>query len=431
MQQLINRIFSRSYYNTEGLLLSLTRVMANNIDLEYMVDQILLILTTEMRITKASFVIVDNNKITNVHNVGYKNNELTDVQLEALFHRYLFFGKRIIFQELKDGSLKELFRKLNINIAIPIKFEDKVVAILILGSRTLGKAYSKKDIDLLDIFAQEAGIAIQNAKTYKKMMQLSQELEKKVEERTRELKKSQEMELQKAHLATRLKDEFVFIAAHELRTPVTAIRGFLELVSESKKNFPKDVKEHLKAINSASNNLSQLINDLLEISRSDAGTMKVNVEPIDIIPIVNEVINELAPLTDPKNIKIIMQGQKSLPPVLADSKKIREAITNLLSNAIKYNKGRGKIYITFLSLDGEVMVEFSDTGYGIAKEEQKKIFQKFFRARTKGTQEVLGTGLGLFITRMLVEKMGGKVSFSSVKEKGSTFVFSLPTSDKS
>jgi two-component system, sensor histidine kinase ChiS len=144
-------------------------------------------------------------------------------------------------------------------------------------------------------------------------------------------------------------------------------------------------------------------------------------------PIIEEVLHETSSLITQKGITLTSKID-SFPPVLCDRAKLKEVLFNLVGNAAKYNKEKGKIHISAYELPGEnkMMFEIQDTGFGIPKDQQEKIFQKFFRAVTDETHEIIGTGLGLFITRMLVEKMGGKLLFSSSEHQGTTFSFTLP-----
>jgi signal transduction histidine kinase len=171
-----------------------------------------------------------------------------------------------------------------------------------------------------------------------------------------------------------------------------------------------------------------MINDLLEIARSESGTITIAVKECLLRPILDQVLDKVSPLVKEKNIALETHLDR-ISNVLCDETKLREVLLNLLSNAIKYNRERGTITIDVHKAEGtdDVVFKIRDTGYGIAKEQQDKIFQKFFRAVTKDTQGVVGTGLGLFLTRMLVEKMGGHISFESVEGQGTTFTFTLPT----
>ena len=330
-----------------------------------------------------------------------------------------------LFGELEEGSFRNFFRKFDVAVFLPIKIKNKEVAILILGPQIFHAGYSQQDLDVLTIFVREVGVVMQHVQAYREIKQLNEELEQRVFKHVAELKASQRQELVRTRALMRLKDQFVFVAAHELQTPVTAIKGFLELVTEAEENFPKDVKSHLAAISLASNHLSQLINDLLEIARSDSGTLKVNVKPTALAPLIELVVEEFTALSHKKHVTVSFPEQPLDFFVLADSTKLREVVANLLSNAIKYNKENGRVDISIVQHDSKTIIEFRDTGYGIPKEDQGKIFKKFFRAKGKETSEILGTGLGLFIARMLIERMGGEIMFSSVEGEGSTFALSL------
>ncbi len=427
VRRITNRIFFTAYYDSDVLLSRVTHIMAETIELGDLTKQLLETLTTEMNISKGAFLVIENHAITNVLGIGYADHRSSIPELEKLFHETTALHSYFLFEDLEEGSLKELFRTLDVSIAIPVKVETSEVALLILGQKKSGEIYYERDISFLSTFASEAGIAIQNALAYEKIKKFSQELEQLVEERTKELRETQERELAKARDVARLKDEFVFIAAHELRTPVTAIRGFLELMSTSEKRSPKQLHEYLDAISRASENLGNLINDLLEIARSDADTMKVETKPVALSKIILSVVRELKPLAKKHHVRFIVRAGTSTSWVSADAEKLEEVIMNLVSNAIKYNKRDGFVEISITSKKPNLaVVQVKDTGYGIPKEDQEKIFQKFFRAKTPATQSVLGTGLGLFIARMLIERMGGTITFASTEGKGSTFTFSLP-----
>jgi signal transduction histidine kinase len=432
-RRVTNRLFFKEMYDPDKLFSSLTRIMAETIDLAELSKQVLDVLRDQMKVSKGAFLIISEHRISDVYEVGFHDHQLRVPALENLFHENSRAAKEFLFEELPEGPAKDLFRRLDILVAIPIRVEDREVAILVLGPKSSGERYHPRDIAFLNTFAAEAGIAIQNAEAYIEIKRFSEELEKRVIERTKALEESQKKELAKAQEVSRLKDEFVFIATHELRTPITAIRGFLELISEGEKSFPKDIRKLLKNMSSASNNLNQLVNDLLEIARSEGGTLKIISELTNVVPIVESVIKEVKPIAIEKGVTIHLDIRGMIPSVMADSARVKEVITNFISNAIKYNREKGKVFIQIFKASdgpGELIVEFRDTGYGIPKDQQDKIFQKFFRVQSLETQRVLGTGLGLFITRMMVEKMGGKVVFSSVEGEGSTFAFSLPLGKK-
>ncbi len=432
VKHLTDKVFFKGEYDSGKLLTQLTHVMAHTIDLDRMTSSILEVLVKNMRVSRAAFLILEDHKLIDTKEVcvegdSYSIKEEEFEKLREYFHKDIKKNAEAsVFREMGEDIYKKVFRNVGISIAIPIRTENDDVAILLLDKKMSGEIYTLQDINFLEIFAVEAGISIQNAKSYEKVKRFSEELEDRVQQRTKELKEAQTRELKKAQDVVRLKDEFVFVATHELRAPITAIRLFLEMMPKKTNFFPKDIQEKLDSMAQASDHLNQLINDLLEIAQSETRSMKIVVEPIDVVEIMQNQIQELAATAEKKKVKVsFIQGEK-VSNVMADTKKITEVITNLLSNAIKYNREGGSVEVCVLEREKDVVLEVKDTGFGIPKEQQKKIFQKFFRASSRDTSNVLGTGLGLFIARMLVEKMGGEIKFTSVQGEGTTFAFSLP-----
>lgn len=223
-----------------------------------------------------------------------------------------------------------------------------------------------------------------------------------------------------------LKNEFVFIAAHELRTPLTAIKGFLSLLKDEKGNvLTEQSGEYIARSLGASDRLAKLVNEILEIARSEAGRIKIEVSPQDMAESVKTILVEVKTLADQKKISLSYDELPGLPKVLADPAKLKEVITNFVSNAIKYNNEGGWVKVSHEISDKEVLTHIEDNGFGISEKEQKQLFQKFFRADIGRLKSIEGTGLGLFITKELVEKMEGRVWFKSQEGKGTIFNFSL------
>ena len=224
-----------------------------------------------------------------------------------------------------------------------------------------------------------------------------------------------------------LRDEFVFIAAHELRAPVTAIKGYISMLLEEARTLPKEATDMLSQVQRANQHLVQLVQDLLEVARSEAGRMKVEVSPQNIIEATKTVVQDLMPLWQERKLTAEHRAPPDgFPLVLADPDKLREVLVNLVSNATKYNCEGGSITITHEAKEQSVITHIADTGIGMAPEEVTKLFEKFYRAENAETRKVQGTGLGLFIVKQILEKIGGSITVSSERGKGSTFSFSLP-----
>ncbi len=231
---------------------------------------------------------------------------------------------------------------------------------------------------------------------------------------------SAELEIQK------LRDEFVFIAAHELRAPVAVITGYLELISEEKTELPSQVLQDFENIKAANLRLSALVDDLLEVARAEANKLMVDVKPLNSGEVIQEVLKQMDPLFAKKKQKII---DLSFPPVsspviLSDPQRLREVFLNLLNNAMKYTPENGTITVKQYVQDDIMVTVISDTGIGIPEKEQKNVFERFWRSEKSRSFE--GTGLGLFIVKQLMERMNGKIWFESKDNAGTSFFFSLP-----
>lgn len=224
-----------------------------------------------------------------------------------------------------------------------------------------------------------------------------------------------------------LKNEFVYISTHELRAPVTAIKGYLSLIEDGSGGpVSGKLRELLKPVQLSNERLVRLVNDLLEVARSEAGKLSVDIEEGDLRRSVAEIVLEAQSLAKGKEITLTYEKPESLPLVLFDEMRIKEVIMNLISNAIKYNNKGGWVKISHEVQNDVVVTSVADNGFGIAEEDQKHMFEKFFRAKTRDTKGVTGTGLGMFITKEIIKKNNGSIQFTSKLDKGSCFSFTLP-----
>ena len=265
--------------------------------------------------------------------------------------------------------------------------------------------------------------------------EVTEEIEKGNFEKRVEIKTRDEMEelgeafnkmVQGLKRLQELKNEFVYIAAHELRSPVTVVKGYISLIMEEMgTNISVAVKHDLDVVMQANERLVKLINDILEIARSEAGRLKVEVSEVNMGEVVRQILIEAKMLADPKKVLLIYVEEKDFR-VLADSGKLKEILMNFISNAIKYNREGGWVKIYYVLEGKNLITHIEDNGLGMSEKDQKHMFEKFFRSEQGTVKAIQGTGLGLFITKELVEKMGGKVWSLSREGRGTRFSFSLP-----
>jgi signal transduction histidine kinase/CheY-like chemotaxis protein len=228
----------------------------------------------------------------------------------------------------------------------------------------------------------------------------------------------------------KMKTEFISVVSHELRTPLTSIKGYTDLLLSGATGETTELQnEFLGIIQSSTTRLSNLINDILDISRIESGKIEIKHEPIDYRKIVADTLRLLRAAADEKQIVMDASLPESMPPVRGDTDKVTQVLTNLVSNALKYTPPGGWIKV-LLEVTGEASVTtcVADSGIGIAPDDQKRLFQKFFRADNSSTREAGGTGLGLVIAKTIVELLGGAIWVDSEMGRGSRFYFTLPLS---
>jgi signal transduction histidine kinase len=278
-----------------------------------------------------------------------------------------------------------------------------------LGPKLSGDVYQRQELDLLRTLANQATVAIANARLYEQVHALSQELEDKVRERTEELR------------------HFVSVVYHELSNPITITRGYTELLLDSQGDSLNDrQKGYLRATLRNLRRLTRLVADLSDISKIDDGRLALELQPLDLGKAIEQAINSDSWLIEEKGLQIQVKVQPEMPRVLGDPQRVEQILTNLISNACRYTPVGGQITVIANSRDRLVETVICDTGIGIHRHNLEHIFERFFRSDDPLVREQPGTGLGLSITKSLVELHGGEIWVKSQVGKGSEFGFALP-----
>ena len=245
-----------------------------------------------------------------------------------------------------------------------------------------------------------------------------------------ELEKSHEKIEEHLQEINKLKDEFVFIAAHELRAPITVLKAYVAEIIDDQKLMKKMEKsnpyfiEIIKNIDFTKDRLISLLNDLLNVALMEAGKFKVNAKEIDFTKTFSPLLKDLERLGDKKKISLSLNIKGEIPIIKTDPDRVSELLTNLVSNAIKYNRDGGKVVVTASFADKILFIDVMDTGIGLSDEEKSHLFEKFWRS--DDARRIEGTGLGLFIVKHIIEQMGGSIACETKKDVGTTFKFQLP-----
>lgn len=227
--------------------------------------------------------------------------------------------------------------------------------------------------------------------------------------------------------ANRMKSEFVSVVSHQLRSPLSNLRWVIELLTSGRINGVSEKQlEYFKILKENSTRMRELVSDLLIVSRIETAKLSLKKKEISLEVLAREIIEELEAFARASNVKLDLKAPKNLPKVFADPSQIRLVIENLLDNAVRYIKEKGKVEIKLEKIDKYCRFEIKDTGVGIPEEDQKYIFQKFFRSENVMRYQTQGSGLGLYIAKSIVKRSGGKIGFKSQEGIGSTFWFTLP-----
>jgi len=239
---------------------------------------------------------------------------------------------------------------------------------------------------------------------------------------TNDILRIRDEQISKEHELNRAKSEFVSLASHQLKTPLTIIKWYIDMLNAG---YADDVlekqKEYLGKIYTNTERMVELVDAFLNVSRLELGVFAIKKEPINLKDKIEAILKNLDPKIKEKNLKVSKTYAKDDIVISADLKIIQIIFENLISNAIKYTPAGGKIHITMQKKSDEILIGITDTGIGIPVGQQSKIFTKFFRADNVSTQKIDGTGLGLYLVKTLIEKTGGKIWFESTENKGSAF----------
>jgi two-component system sensor histidine kinase MtrB len=241
-----------------------------------------------------------------------------------------------------------------------------------------------------------------------------------------EMANSLERDARERDRVEQMKDDFVLTVSHELRTPVTVVKGFAEMLTAQRKGLNSRQFEAAEVIAESAGQLQKMINDLLDLARSDAGKLRIEPEPTAVRSLAQRIGRQMRPNFENKDQGVAVSVEKDIPDIDADAGRIGQVLANLLTNANKYSPEGAQVRLAATQVGDEVEFAVSDNGPGLGGEELDHVFDRFWRAQSGETQEVGGTGLGLAIAKSLVELHGGAISANSTQGEGATFRFVLP-----
>ncbi len=419
-EKLTDKIFYRDKYDPQDLINSIGRILASEIDLSALSNKLIIELTAQMRIDDANIVIIDEDRIVyDAHATQHESYQMAELKK---------LGKSVIVtDDLQGGERKQILSKNNTGISLALRTSEEFVGFLFVGHKLSGDIYSDNDIRVLRIIANELAIGVQNALAYEQIQAFNETLQAKVDDATKRLRHAND-ELKQLDQA---KDEFISMASHQLRTPLTTTKGYVSMILDG--DFGKTTREMQEPLTQAldsANRMARMVNDLLNVSRMDAGKFFIDAHETDLSQVVPQEVTGLQSLAESKQVSLSYhEPKRKIPLVNLDEDKMRQVIMNLIDNSIHYgNKtpGEGKTDVYLELVGREVVFRVVDNGIGVPKAMKPKMFSKFFRASNAQNARPDGTGLGLYLVKRVVEDHGGKIIFESEEGKGSTFGFRMP-----
>jgi signal transduction histidine kinase len=308
-------------------------------------------------------------------------------------------------REEANYPLRQIIEKdgLRALLAVPMLREDRLIGGLVVRRRAPGQ-FAKETVDLLQNFAIQSALAIQNARLFREIEKKGQELE----------------------IASKHKSEFLANMSHELRTPLNAILGYTELILDKiYGNVPEQIQEVLERVEQNGRHLLSLINDVLDLSKIEAGHLTLSLNDYSMKEVVQTVVTAVESLAAEKNLELKVTVSPEVDYGKGDEQRISQVLMNLVGNAIKFTE-EGQVKVEATASKDNFVVSVSDTGPGLSEADQQKIFEEFHQVDGSSTRKKGGTGLGLAIAKRIVEMHGGHIWVDSTLGKGSTFFFALP-----
>ncbi len=427
--QTTSKIFLRDSYDAAEVLAKLNNVLVTSRGLDEMLraSSELLALTF-----KAEYCVFALNQTTHTSQryVGTTTIKISITDMERAEHIIFPSNSNVIitgFLNDEQKTIKSVLKKHNAAVLIRLSHntinKEGNLGYIFLGFKKSGNTYSDKDAGALSAMADVLTIALQNALRYEEIHNFNATLQQQINDATRKLQRTNT----KLIALDETKDDFISMASHQLRTPLTAVKGYLSMVIEGDAGSLTDLqRQMLDQSFVSSQRMVSLISDLLNVSRLKTGKFVIESSRQCLQTIIQEEVDQLQSTARTRKVTLTYDKPPKLPDVMIDETKIRQVIMNFIDNAIYYTPSGGHVTVSLHETAASIEMHVQDDGIGVPKAEQPHLFTKFYRAGNARRARPDGTGLGLFMAKKVVVAQGGAVIFKSTEGKGSTFGFVFP-----
>lgn len=421
-----NRIFYKDAYEPRYVIDKLNGILVGNIQLEPMLVNSAKAVADEIKLVGCGFAIKGRQKDPSQYDFlgslkAGKEDTLTKlVNSPELRHKNYLITDEI---SLANTAIRNSLVELDCAAIFKLTTHKTQVGYMIVGNKKSGNILSDLDKNVLSIISDELAIAVENALRFEEIQQFNVTLQQKIEEATRELRRVN----QRLRELDKTKDEFISMASHQLRTPLTSVKGYLSMVLEGDTGkITKTQKDYTQKAFDGAQKMVYLIADMLNVSRLQTGKFVIENKPTDLAQVVEGEVSQLESTAAEHQIKLEYHKPDKFPVLNLDETKIRQVVMNFVDNAIYYTPAGGSVTVELDSSESEAKFSVTDTGLGVPASVQHHLFSKFYRADNARKVRPDGTGLGLFMAKKVITAQGGAVIFRSTEGKGSTFGFSFP-----
>lgn len=425
--RITNQLFYQDAYDAQEFLTRLNSILVTNIDLHPLLRQSSEVITDTMKLDFSAFVILKTDN-TSRQVISSNEQTLPKVLHDTIPEELVQKSKKMIVTDELEGSYLHIKNELTqhgIGIVVSLsQSKDKgLLGYIVLGNKKSGNPFNKQDISVLEIISNELVIGIQNSMRFEEIQAFNVTLQQKVNEATRQLRRTNE----KLKALDQSKDEFISMASHQLRTPLTSVKGYVSMVLDGDAGkLSKAQKDLLGQAFASSQRMVYLIADLLNVSRLRTGKFIIENKPTQLADVVATELEQLKEAAKTKQQELVYVKPKEFPVLMLDETKIRQVIMNFTDNALYYTQTGGRIEVRLEDKHDHIEFTVRDNGIGVPKAEQHHMFTKFYRAGNARKARPDGTGLGLFMAKKVVVSEGGAIVFNSTEGKGSIFGFTFP-----
>lgn len=415
--RLTSSVLLRDLYNPEAVLKNVTSIITKSKTSRSLLKSVAHEIKTQLRLNIVEYGAYsqDDTRVVSYTNQGQQRSTNAIEKLIA--------SRSGVLVTLTQDDYETIGRD-DIGVILTLKTKQGLHGYLAVGHKQNGTAFTENDKSLLESVANEVAIATENYIRFEAIEKFNETLQRNVNDATRELRDSNK----KLRELDETKDEFISMASHQLRTPLTSVKGYISMLLDGDMGELQPAQRQvLEEAYSSSQRMVYLIGDFLNLSRLKTGKFVIERAPVSLPQIIEQEINQLREAAKIKNITLVYDTPDNFPVLMLDETKIRQVMMNFIDNAIYYSKPEGgNVEISLIKHTHHITFKVVDDGIGVPAEERKKLFTKFYRAENARRARPDGTGVGLFMAKKVIVALGGAILFESKEDHGSTFGFRLP-----